>query len=136
MKSSQDSSPKTSDHPARGFRGDIRRALYLGIKDEYPGIEPVEEPPSPLAIRRIKLVLWLEGLIAAGCHFAPDDLHVSLWEALSDLKAERNRVERLTFDYRQKKSEGERQVAKAQADARKMDNLPSPGQSIFSRGRR
>lgn len=148
---------KPGDAPPRGLAIDLRRALYLAYKYELgcPGesscsmyasrqeaacqscpkhLKPTEDPPDPNTNRRVALVTRVERMIAAGCRFDADDLPMRLWDELGMLKAERNRFERILFEAR---TEGRRQeavTAKAQQDARKLDGLPDPGQSIFKKG--
>lgn len=140
-----------------GIRADIRRVLYLGFKYELgcpteakcplyarsqetacqpctKHLKPVESDPNTLSLRRIRFLFWLESLIGAGCHPSPDDLPVNVWEALSYMKAERNRFERLLHEAKADNREQDRAIAKAQQDARKLDGLPAPGGSIFKKG--
>jgi hypothetical protein len=156
------SSPTPSrdpDPPARGLRADIRRALYISSKYELgcpteaqcalyersqeaaclpcpKHLKPVERDPNTVALRRIRLLLWLESLITAGCHFGPDDLSVALWEGLADLKNERARFERLIFDQKHQKNQADVVQTKALREARKLDKIPEPGQSIFGGGKK
>lgn len=158
------SSPQNNEDRVTGLRLDIRRAIYQGSKLELgcPGeskcdlfarrqldacqtcpkhLKPVEEEPNPLALRRIRLLLWLEGIMGVGCHFPPQDLSVSLWEGLADLKSERNRMERLLFEQKHQRQEQDRQQKAAIGDARKQAGIPGEGESFFkkpltSKGRR
>lgn len=126
--SSQTNKP---ERDPKGFRLDIRRALYEALHPEHPYLLPVEEKPNPVAIRRLRLVFWLESLIGAGCHFDNSDLPISIWEALAYVKSERNRFERLIMEQRSEQSKRDAALKRAQADARKLDKIPGPGQSIF-----
>jgi hypothetical protein len=152
-------SKPAADAPATGFRGDLRRVLYLGFKYELgcPGedacglyertqeaacvtcpkhLKPVERDPQVASLARIRFITRMEALIGAGMKLDADDLPLNVWEALAVLKSERNRFERILMDARSANREQDRAVSKAQTDARKMDNIPAPGQSIFKATRK
>ncbi len=135
--SSRDNSPTPSEPPPWGFRIDVRRALYPVYAGEVDGgLQPVEDYPSPAAIPRIRLVTWIESLVAAGCQLQLNDLHPRLWEDLATLKSERNRFEREVIEQKTKNRAEQRAEDRARNDARKIDKIPAPGVSLFAKGKR
>jgi hypothetical protein len=72
----------------------------------------------------------------AGCPFQSGDLPVSLWEALAHLKIERNRFEGLVMEQRTERAKADAAIRKAQNEARKLDKIPPPGQSLFGGSKR
>jgi hypothetical protein len=140
--------------PVRGFRADIRRALYQGFKYELgcPGetncglyaksgtdacqpcskhLKPVEAEPFAGSLRRLRLVFWLESLIEAGCRFMADEISAQLWEHLAAIKSERNRFERLLIESKDTQNRARREEETVRQQVRKLDGLPAPGQSLF-----
>jgi hypothetical protein len=98
-------------------------------------LTPVEADPDPIAAPRLRFLFWLDSLLQVGMRLQADDVPMSVWRSLVDLKMERNRMERLILTSKDRKVKEDQAVAKAQAEARKQDGIPPPGVSLFPRKR-
>lgn len=90
---------------------------------------------DPVWLPRLRHVMRLEGMVAVGCHFQPQDLSPDEWDQLIALAGERNIIEAEISDLRVKKdapSSGLNQEELAGVgEARRQSGLPGPGQSLL-----
>jgi hypothetical protein len=80
---------------------------------------------------RIQFLLRIESLINVGCKYQPDDLPPRVWDELIAMALERQFVDRLV-DQRRNKN---RQQDRAINQARKQTGLPPPGGTLFKHSR-
>jgi hypothetical protein len=111
------------------FVDNERKELPLQVSKAYPKIEL----PAGLS-SRMKYLIHIESLINVGCHFGPDDLPASVWEELIALAIERQWVQEKMREKKDRQDPDAALLPKERAErdkARKMDNIPPPGGSIF-----
>lgn len=70
-------------------------------------------------------------MINVGCHFGPDDLAADVWDGLMALAMERQFMDRLVEQRREKHREQEGEKNKARAAT----GIPPPGGTIFQHKR-
>ena len=94
--------------------------------DEHGGM-PTVPAYDPDLLPRLHYLMWVESMVNVGCHFGPNDLEASTWDQLIALAVERQFVEKILSDRRDKR--GQQDVA---ADkARQQTGIPKPGATLF-----
>lgn len=98
---------------------------------------PVEPDPEAAAGTRLRFLVRVESLINVGCKFGPNDLPASVWDELTVLAIERQRMDRIIMEQRDKARQQDAGVPAGaeleMAKARRETGIPPPGGSIFPR---
>ena len=146
-----------TDRP-RGLRGAIRSALYQTKKHDLgcPAsgecaerstagqvvacgsdlgcprfLLPVEPQVDPRWLPRINLLVRIEGWINVGMKAAPNDLPPRIWDELTILAQERQRMDERVREQRDRIRHKQADEDKKLRAARQLDHLPPPGGTIF-----
>jgi hypothetical protein len=82
-------------------------------------------------IPRLRHILRIEGMIAVGCKFGPDDLEWDQWRDLHTVQIERQWVQERVRNVREGIREDTTQAQAGMAEARQAAGIPGPGQSLF-----
>lgn len=100
-------------------------------------LTPVEAPPDPDALRRVKFLTRLESMVAVGCKFQLNDLDWETWTELILLAHERQRMREVIDkgkDAQREKPLGKPEEKEALAEARKELGIGT-GPSLFPQKR-
>lgn len=133
----------TTRSSALGFRQLVRQVFYLRERNSF-GCEQedctcrkhlllpeLEGPPDPLLFPWLRHILRLEGMVAVGCKFAPDDLGWDQWRDLQVVATERQWIQAKVRDLQEVIRADTKQVQDGMAAARQAAGVPGPGQSLF-----
>lgn len=126
-----------------GFRYLVRQVLYLRERNSFgcdredcdcrkhltlPGLDgPVDMQLFPW----LRHILRLEGMIAVGCKFAPDDLGWDQWRDLQVMAIERQWIQGLVRAHQDEIRKDNQEVQAGMQAARQAAGVPGPGQSLF-----